>query len=288
MMIRTFLLSMLFAASQLVAAQTIYKSDDKFSGDTRFFTEERTPDLEGGSFFSMRYVYFSSHAFKKAANARRPYAILISSSTPDWVFIRSGESLILKLDGTEMLPLSGDGSMKSRSIVSSGSVREAATYTLSQTEIERIGKAKSVEFRILGDRQTITGTWQPEMIADAAFFAAKGPGLLGIDPAAAKTTSGSAGAEPQRFGVQFVAVTQPLADSLRMPAANGVMIVAITPGSIADKSGLRQGDVVLRFGDRTTSTTEDLQSSVSGVASGVKVPVRIWRNGTESDMEAQF
>lgn len=285
---RAIILSALLLASLPTFPQTIYKTDDKFSGDTHFYTESRRPELEGGSFFSRRYVDFSFHAFKQTAKVQNPYVLRVTTETPGWVFINRGESLLLKLDGGEMLRLQGDGSMNSRQIVSSDHVIEAASYQLNLETLERIGKAKSVEFRIVGDRQSITGSWQPELIADAAFFAVKGPELLGIAQAASPATLTIRSAEPQRFGVQFVAVTQSLAESLRMPVTKGVMVVSISQGSVAEKTGLRQGDVVLRFGERAISTPEDLQASVTGIVAGAKVSLRIWRAGAESDLEAQF
>jgi hypothetical protein len=81
-------------------AQTIYQKEDKFSGQTHYFTDLRDVDLEGGSFFTMRNVYFDFHAFKPAIDSA--YYLSARTETPDWVFISSGKSLLLKLDGKKI------------------------------------------------------------------------------------------------------------------------------------------------------------------------------------------
>lgn len=276
----------LFLGAALAMAQEIYQKEDKFSGDTHFFTQDRSPELEGGSFISGRYVYFSFHAFKKTAKVAEPYVVSVNTHTPSWVFISRGESLILKIDGNEILNLQGTGSLGSRDVWSSNHLVETATYSIPHAVLKKIGNAKSVEFRILGERQNITGTWKPDLIADAASFASKVPELLGLTTQPTNTAGEKL--EPQRLGVQFVAVPQAIADLLKMSTATGGMIMTVTPGSIAEKHGLKQGDVVLQFGEQIISTTENLQAAVSSVAAGAKVPVKVWRSAIEATVEIQF
>ncbi len=164
-------------------AQTIYHSEDKFSGGTVYNTERRDVDLEGGSFWTSRFVNFQFVAAKPTPNPDFPYTRLVVplTRTNGWVFIESGASLVLKLDGSEMMPLVGNGSLNAREAVGGSSgdtVTEAAYYALTPEKLQRIAAAKSIEFRIVGDQQTITGTWHADLIADAAAFSAQAPQLL--------------------------------------------------------------------------------------------------------------
>src|SRR5690242_14037631 len=88
--------------------QDIYQKVDSFKGTTTYFTKLREPKLEGGSFFSMRYVHMKFIAMKPVIDAE-PYGVLLDASLPDWMFISSGKSLILKAD-EKAIELTGSGS----------------------------------------------------------------------------------------------------------------------------------------------------------------------------------
>lgn len=169
-------------ASSGAQAQTIYENKDSFQGTTHFFTKQRSAHLEGGSFMSMRYVNFSFHLFSPSGNNIDPYVLLVSTTTPNWIFIEAGQSLILKLDGTEMLPLSGDGSAQSRTIGSSDRLEEEAVYHLTTEQLGRIAQAKKLEFRIIGQNSVITGSWGRDALADAAAFSSRGQSLTVTHP----------------------------------------------------------------------------------------------------------
>ena len=54
----------------------------------------------------------------------------------------------------------------------------------------------------------------------------------------------------------------------------------ISPGSAADRAGLKPGDVVLKFGDRDVENFEELQAAVNETMPGERVDLRIRRNGS--------
>src|SRR5579871_5718097 len=136
------------ANASAACAQTIYQSTDKFDGSVVYRTEQRSADLEGGSFFTERYVDFRFAATKPSANAQSPYLVAVHTQTPDWIFIAAGPSLVLKLNGSEMIPVIGNGSLSSRAVMDGGTVMEDAYYAISPDILERIAAANSVEFRI--------------------------------------------------------------------------------------------------------------------------------------------
>jgi putative serine protease PepD len=59
------------------------------------------------------------------------------------------------------------------------------------------------------------------------------------------------------------------------PQRAGAVIRSVTPGGAAELAGIREGDVVLRFGDQRISTGTDLQAAVSSRAPGEVVEVQL-------------
>ena len=278
-------------------SQEIYQKKDNFDGTTHYFTKSRDVELEGGSFISMRYAQFSFHALSPVANPQAPYFLDVHTNTPAWIFISSGGSLILKLDGQEMMTFTGPGSVGSRTVVTADSLMENALYPLSEDQLQRIGRAKKVDFRIIGDRQIITGTWKANIITDAGSLAEKGPGLLSLQSASGATLADAAptahlhtcASTPSvKLGVAYVLVTKQLADTLHMQSVTGVVVASVQPGSVADASGVHVGDAMLRLGERPITALCDVSDTLAKVEKGSKVSIGLWRAGAESVLEAQF
>lgn len=81
------------------------------------------------------------------------------------------------------------------------------------------------------------------------------------------------------LGVQVQTVTPELAESLRMDADRGALVTTVTPGSPADRAGIRQGDVILGFGDRPVEAMRELPRMVAATEIGARVPVELVRGG---------
>ena len=295
----------MFVESGVANCQELYEKKDKFDGTTHYFTSDRQVKLEGGSFFTMRYVNFSFHAFSPTATKDVPYYLHVNTSTPDWIFISSGASLVLKLDGEQMLALNGPGSSSSREVMAADTLLESASYLVSEEQLQRIGAAKAVEFRILGDRQNVTGTWNAKLIADAASLAAKGPGLIAVvapegsvlvnslattgppQPCPAPK-SPATGAAPAKLGVRFVPTPKQFADTFHMPEVSGVLVATVVIGSVAEASGIQVGDVILTIGGKTVAVACDLTEFLAATPPGTKVSIGLWHNGANSEVQAQF
>ena len=86
------------------------------------------------------------------------------------------------------------------------------------------------------------------------------------------------------LGVGIAPVTPEIAASLNLPAAKGAMVNQVTDGSPAGKAGLREGDVILRFGDREVAHVQDLTRAVADTKAGTARDVRILREGREQNV----
>lgn len=77
------------------------------------------------------------------------YRLLARFNDDDWLFIRSGESLGLNIDGS-FETIEGAGSLQNRDVLSGGRVAEAAIYLVAPALICRLAAADSVAVRLYG------------------------------------------------------------------------------------------------------------------------------------------
>jgi len=61
--------------------------------------------------------------------------------------------------------------------------------------------------------------------------------------------------------------------------------VAVSPKSPADKAGIKQNDIILKFGDSELCGKIDLTDKIQELNVGDTVPIKIQRNGKEIDLE---
>lgn len=69
---------------------------------------------------------------------------------------------------------------------------------------------------------------------------------------------------------------------------DGLRITAITPGSIAETSGLKTGDVILEVAGQPAKSILVLRSVVQRQVPGTWLPLKIRRGGSEMDIVARF
>jgi S1-C subfamily serine protease len=96
--------------------------------------------------------------------------------------------------------------------------------------------------------------------------------------------------EHPRLGVELREVTPSLAQTQGLSVNDGVLIVAVTPGTGADDAGLRggtdssgqaTGDVIIRIDDQTISNFDDLANYIDSKEVGDTVNVVVVRDGNE-------
>jgi glutaredoxin len=59
----------------------------------------------------------------------------------------------------------------------------------------------------------------------------------------------------------------------------GAYVGKVTPGGVADQSGLHAGDVIVSLGGRPVSSATHLQQLLAGLSRGQRVPVELVRDG---------
>ncbi len=69
---------------------------------------------------------------------------------------------------------------------------------------------------------------------------------------------------------------------------SGAYVGRVSPGSPAERAGLRPGDVIIALGGRPVTCAGDLYRLVSQLPTGRDVSLTCWRNGQEQDMIVRF
>jgi serine protease Do len=81
------------------------------------------------------------------------------------------------------------------------------------------------------------------------------------------------------LGVQIQAVDEDLAKSLKLDAAQGAIVTEVSPGSPAEKAGLKAGDVVVAVDGREVKDAGDLSRQVASKAPDTTITLGIQRDG---------
>ncbi|MCF7981780.1 MAG: DegQ family serine endoprotease [Pseudomonadales bacterium] len=82
------------------------------------------------------------------------------------------------------------------------------------------------------------------------------------------------------LGVVIQEVNKELAESFGLKKAAGALVAEVLEDSPAQAAGLREGDIITKFGDKEIELSADLPHVVGTTKAGSKVPIQIVRNGT--------
>lgn len=91
--------------------------------------------------------------------------------------------------------------------------------------------------------------------------------------------------QPIWTGLRLLSLDRELARRYDLPLERGAIVEQVHPGSPAARSGFRASDVLLEVGDRKVSSKADVMTSVYSVAVGSRVPIKVWRDGSQRDLE---
>jgi serine protease Do len=85
-------------------------------------------------------------------------------------------------------------------------------------------------------------------------------------------------------GVMIQNITPTLADEFKLKNATGALIGDVVADGPADKAGLKDGDVVLKFDGHEVTDSRHLQLEVAETKPGTTVPVLVIRDGAEKKL----
>jgi serine protease Do len=83
------------------------------------------------------------------------------------------------------------------------------------------------------------------------------------------------------LGVTIQNLTPDLAKAFKLDRTTGVLVGDVSPGSPADKAGLKSGDVITQFDGQAIQDASQLKLRVAETAPDSKVPVIVNRNGED-------
>jgi serine protease Do len=94
-----------------------------------------------------------------------------------------------------------------------------------------------------------------------------------------------------RLGVSVIKISDKERKEYKIPGGtNGIVVIEVLPGSIAEKNGIRPGDVIVSFDAKKIETPQDLTEAISGTKWGDKRKIKTERFGSgritmERDLE---
>jgi len=95
------------------------------------------------------------------------------------------------------------------------------------------------------------------------------------------------GQRPSRgyLGVGLQPLDESIAASLGVPKDRGELVRSVVPGQAAAKSGIQQGDVIVRVNGREVTPDETVSYIIANSSVGTRVPVEIIRDGRRQTLQ---
>ena len=87
------------------------------------------------------------------------------------------------------------------------------------------------------------------------------------------------------IGVSVQMVTPELAKSFGLDQEKGALIAEVLPGGAAEKSGLKEGDIILEFDGHPVHEMSELPRLVAATPAGKKVEVLVQREGSQKKLQ---
>ncbi|MHB9101734.1 MAG: DegQ family serine endoprotease [Sulfuricella sp.] len=88
------------------------------------------------------------------------------------------------------------------------------------------------------------------------------------------------------LGVAIQPLTEDLAKAFRLDDQSGALVGGVTHGTPAEKSGLKEGDVIVEFQGKAVTDARALRLMVSATAPGTRVTLKILRDGKPREITA--
>lgn len=103
-----------------------------------------------------------------------------------------------------------------------------------------------------------------------------------------KTASTPVTAKPGHLGIRFLNLPPEIAKGMRQPNLTGAWVLAVDPGSAAEKAGFKVGDVVTIYDGAPIHGFADLQKAVAGSLSKLQVTAMVVRADGSVELHPKF
>ena len=80
------------------------------------------------------------------------------------------------------------------------------------------------------------------------------------------------------LGVRIQEVTKEIAEVEKLKKPEGALVASVSENSPADKAGIKAGDIILEFDEKSVDTMRALPKLVAQTKVGKRVKLKIWRN----------
>lgn len=91
-----------------------------------------------------------------------------------------------------------------------------------------------------------------------------------------------------KLGVTMSQITAEMAKEMKLSSVDGVYIHEVSPGSTADRAGIKSKDVIVAIDDTPIKTPSGLQEKVNGFRPGDKATVTVIRDSKQQNFNIQF
>ena len=112
--------------------------------------------------------------------------------------------------------------------------------------------------------------------------------LLKVDEYTRTPTVVGAGAAAAPLRLDLGVGGMAVAATAEQPARAGILIIAVTPGSVAHKSGIIVGDILYEIDGHSTKHLSELQTAIAACKANTAVPIKLFRGTEPLALTARF
>ena len=87
------------------------------------------------------------------------------------------------------------------------------------------------------------------------------------------------------LGITYLTITPAMAAQYDLGVDSGVLVTKVTRGSLADRAGIRSGDVILSFNGTPLGQKSPLLGMMRGCRTGNTIVVQVWRDHQSTGIE---
>jgi serine protease Do len=89
------------------------------------------------------------------------------------------------------------------------------------------------------------------------------------------------------LGIALQQIDEGLAQAFGLNKAQGALIAEVTKGSPAEKAGLKQGDIILKYNNTLVTNIGSLRNAIALIKPGTKINLSILRQGNPIDIQVE-